>query len=453
MSTRPSIQIRIPTHLAAGLKEAVKPVARRESVAFALVSHTNTDRGTVVLVRKIMSLPADAYLATSAHGAKWRGGSMLPILNEAISANLGIVLFHVHQPDGVVELSDDDRRSASELLPVFQNLIPGRPHGSAVFSRDDIAGLMLLPNADEIREQVSMRWVGKVLRDVPNRVAGGQQDFDQEVYDRQMLLIGGKGQVLLKATTIGVVGLGGGGSHAVQQLAHLGAGKIIGVDGDRAAKSNRHRLIGMQWLDAVVRRFKTKIMARMVKRINRSVQFEGIPYPIPDRRAIDVLKQADIIIGCVDTLHARADLQSFAWRYLIPYIDVGLLIVPASETHPEVSVGGNIATFVPGGYCGWCIGLISKQKLDAETGGRPRSYLQGGAAQAQVVSLNGLLASQAVSEALQLITGFAPSDREDSFKKFDGVEGTLTKWIVKRNAKCPECQNVLGAGDIIWQKS
>jgi molybdopterin-synthase adenylyltransferase len=453
MTPHSNVQIRIPANVGDELKEAVKPVGHRESIAFALVSHAQTGLGTIVLVRKIISLPAEAYMPTSSHGAKWRGAAMLPILNEALSANLGIVLFHIHQERGAVELSPDDRRSAQELLPIFQNLVPARPHGSVVFSTDHVAGLMLLPNGNGLHEEVRLRWVGKVIVDTPGRMPSGTEVRHPETYHRQMLLIGSKGQSLLKGATVGVVGLGGGGSHTVQQLAHAGAGKIIGVDHDRATESNRHRLIGIQRLDVLLRRRKTKIMARMVRRINRGVSFEGVPYALPDQRAIDALKEADLIIGCVDTLHARADLHNLAWRYLIPYVDIGLLIVPGAAGAHDIRIGGNVAAFIPGAFCAWCVGLLSQEKLDAETGGRPRSYLEGAEDQAQVVSFNGLLASQAVSEVLQLIIGFVPQDTEDSIKKFDGIEGTLTKWIVNRQASCGECRDVLAAGDLVWQSA
>jgi hypothetical protein len=191
----------------------------------------------------------------------------------------------------------------------------------------------------------------------------------------------------------------------------------------------------------------------MVRRIGTKAVFQGVPYALPDQRAIDALKGADIIVGCVDNLHARADLQNLAWRYLIPYVDIGLLIVPPDLGKGDARIGGNVAPFIPGAACAWCVGLLSQGKLDQETGGRPRSYLEGMQAQAQVVNFNGLLASQAVSEVLQLLTGFAPPDVEDSIKKFDGIDGTLTKWVVKRNPNCSECQNTLGAGDLVWQSS
>jgi hypothetical protein len=453
MTSHADVQIRIPVNIADDLKEAVRPVGHRESIVFALASHAQTRAGTIVLVRKIIPLPANEYVPTSAHGAKWRGAAMLPILNEALSANMGIFLFHVHQPRGLVGLSSDDRHSAEELLPIFENLVPSRPHGSIVFSADHVAGLMVRPNGNELHDKVSLRWLGKVIVDTSGDAPSESEDRHPETYHRQMLLIGSKGQTRLKDATIGVVGLGGGGSHVVQQLAHAGVGKIIGVDHDRATESNRHRLIGIQRLDVLFRRHKTKIMARMVRRIGTNTVFQGVPYALPDQRAIDALKEADIVIGCLDTLYARADLHNLAWRYLIPYVDIGLLIVPATKGEGDARIGGNVATLIPGAPCAWCAGFLSQDKLDKETGGRPRSYLVGAQAQAQVVSFNGLLASQAVSEVLQLVTGFAAPDAEDTIKKYDGVEGTLSKWIVKRNPGCAECQNTLAAGDIVWQSS
>lgn len=452
MMPQPVIQIRVPASVAEDLKKAVKSVGHRESVAFALVTHFRTRRNTVILVRKIVSLEDDAYVQTTRHGAKWRGGAMLPILNQALAGNFGIVLFHVHQPRGPVELSLDDRRSARELLPVFQNLVPGRPHGSVVFSQDHVAGVIAVPDSDAIQEGLSLRWLGKVIVDLPSGTVPQIDETHPETYHRQILLLGSKGQSRLKGATVLVAGLSGGGSHAVQQLAYAGVGRIIGVDDDRASESNRHRLIGIEWFDVLFRRLKTKIAKRVVRRINRNIVFEEIPYAFPHQRAIDALKEADVVIGCVDTVHARDDLQKLASRFLVHYVDVGLLIVPAADGRSQLAIGGNVGTFIPGGPCAWCTGLVSQEKLDRETGARPRSYLQGADAQAQVVSFNGVLASQAVTEVLQLLTGFAPIEVDYSIKKYNGVEGTFMNWVVKRSPSCPVCGQMLGAGDLIWRK-
>jgi hypothetical protein len=61
-----------------------------------------------------------------------------------------------------------------------------------------------------------------------------------------------------------------------------------------------------------------------------------------------------------------------------------------------------------------------------------------------------LLASQAATDALQIVTGFAQPDADDYIRKFDGVEGTLTKWTVKRRPSCTACAEILAAGDVLW---
>jgi hypothetical protein len=210
-------------------------------------------------------------------------------------------------------------------------------------------------------------------------------------------------------------------------------------------------VIGLTWLDALLHRPKTRIMARLVRRINRGVRFTGIPRMIPQQAALDAIKEADIVVGCLDNYHSRADLQDLCARYMIPYVDVGLLIRPVGEAGAGITIGGNVITAIPGRFCQWCIGFLSQERLDAETGGRPRSYFEGAGGEAQVVSMNGLLASAAVSEVLQLITGFAPVGEEMAIKKYNGLSGTLEEWVVKPKELCPVCKDTLGAGDPIWK--
>ena len=44
--------------------------------------------------------------------------------------------------------------------------------------------------------------------------------------------LGPNGDAVLANATIGIVGLGGGGSHVSQQSAHLGIGRFVPVDHD-----------------------------------------------------------------------------------------------------------------------------------------------------------------------------------------------------------------------------
>lgn len=452
MRTLGLTEIRVPLHLIEPLESAIAFRRGRESAVFCLASHARLRNKTLLLVRKVIPLHEDAYVPSSTHGAKWMGRAMLPILNEALAGDFGIVLFHTHPHTGQVSLSEDDHGSARGLLPLFQNLIPARPHASVVFGKTHVAGVVLLPDRTGFVDAVKLRRLGKVITDLTNSEDVPVSHDDADIYHRQALLTGSAGEKSIRRARISVVGLSGGGSHVVQQLAHIGVGEIIGVDGDRVDGSNRSRLVGLTALDVLLRRRKTHVMARLTRKINRRVKFTGVPYFLPRQEAIDALKESDILIGCVDSYHARADLQELAWRYMIPYIDLGLLIRPL-DNGSGVTIGGHVMTLTPGGFCQWCIDALTDKKLLLETGGRTRSYFEGTDKQAQVVGMNGVLASQAVNEVLQLLTGFAPVDEKMSFKKFDGLEGTLEKWGVKKRGVCEKCNAMLGAGDVVWRST
>jgi molybdopterin/thiamine biosynthesis adenylyltransferase len=446
------LQLRIPAGLSTSLRDAIeRPSPMGESVVFGLIASAETESRSLLLLREVVVLAESDYIADRRHGAKWSGRSMLPMLNRALEKRLGVLILHSHGSSDPVSLSDDDLHSARNLLPRFQNLMPGRPHGSIVFGHSTAAGLILTTSG--YSSSLTVRLTEPILQEIDGGLESVPRAIQPDVMrHRQRLLIGGAGDEALRRATVVVVGLSGGGSHVVQQLAHLGVGNLIGIDADRADETNRGRLIGMTRLDAILKRRKTAIARRNVRRIDRRIHFTSVTANVPEEAAIAALKRADIIVSCVDSLHSRADIHELALRYLIPHIDIGLLIRPIKEGG-GISIGGQVITAIPGRFCLWCCGLLSHQKLLAETGGRPRTYFEGTDKQAQVVSMNGVLASQAVSEVLQILTGFAPVDLEEKcFKKYDGLSGTLMEWEVKPNPACSMCRAVLGSGDPVWDE-
>lgn len=442
------VEVRIPAHLVKPLQDAMLPRNGRESAVFALASHTAWGNKILVLVRSIHTLSEEAYVSTAAHGAKWQGRAMVPLLNTALAGQYGIVLFHLHGEAGSVRLSRDDRDSARQLLATFHNIVSGRTHASVVIGLETASALVSLPQTGRLIEgALKVRLLGPVIKDLT--VLTGTKA--QPIHHRQQLLIGSDGQRRLATLGVGVVGLSGGGGHIVQQLTHAGVGRIVGIDCDRAEASNRGRVIGLRRWQAFLRRPKVDVMSRMVRGINGKVEFERVPYNIPDQRAIEAVKGCDVIVGAVDNYQARADLQDLSSRYLIPYVDIGLLIQSTDTKGDQATIGGHVITSVPGLRCLWCCGCLTQDRLDAETAGRPRSYFEGTREQAQVVSLNGVLASQAVNEVLQLVTGYAPERADATFLKYDGLEGTLNRWKV--SGTCEKCMREVGCGDPVWRRA
>lgn len=450
MSRPLPVEIRVPAHLVTPLREGIAWTQTRESVVFGLVSHTDLRDRQLLLIQELVTLPEEAYLESREHGARWSGAAMIPMLNQALNRSCGVVAFHGHPHPGVVSFSGDDRRTADRLLPTFQTVVPDRPHGFAVIGDDHAAGLVLPVDGKRYAPVEKVRLLGQVLTDLPDGKGRTNSYQEDESFHRQALLTGGAGEVKLRRIKVAVVGLSGGGSHVVQQLTLMGPAEIIGIDPGRAKQSHRARVIGLEPEDVTRHRRKIEIMQRLVRRITRKVGFTGVGVAIPSQAAIDAMKEADIVVGCVDNYHARADTQELCSRYLIPYVDIGLLIRPL-EGATGMTIGGNVITAIPGRFCLWCVGFLTQERLDAETGGRPRSYFEGSDGQAQVVSMNGLLASQAANEVLQLVAGFAPVTDDWLIKKYDGLAGTLQDWTVKKSNGCPKCRASLGTGDLVWR--
>ena len=142
------------------------------------------------------------------------------------------------------------------------------------------------------------------------------------------------------------------------------------------------------------------------------------------------------MVGCVNNYHARADLNEIALRYCIPYVDIGLRLRTDSADQ-LTGVPGQRTTVLPGGACMWCTEFLTDVKLKDETGGLGRSYLEGpNDRDAFVSSFNGVLASEAATEVLRLLTGVGGG--RDMRLQYDGLEGTLQPLFVKsRFRNCP----------------
>ena len=127
---------------------------------------------------------------------------------------------------------------------------------------------------------------------------------------------------VLAEATVGLVGLGGGGSHIAQQAGHAGIGGYVLVDPDVIDEGNTNRLIGGTLVDVRSKLAKTAIAARIIRSLNPRARITEIRKSWHE--ATDTLKACDIIIGAVNSFREREQLERLARRYMIPYIDIGM---------------------------------------------------------------------------------------------------------------------------------
>jgi molybdopterin/thiamine biosynthesis adenylyltransferase len=222
--------------------------------------------------------------------------------------------------------------------------------------------------------------------------------------------LGHKSDKTLAALNVGIVGLGGGGSHIVQQLAHVGVGHFVIVDPDRIEDSNLNRLVGGTEADVRNSELKVRIAARVIRGVNPRATI--VPISKRWQEAAHALRDCDVIFGCVDSFAARDELERAARRSLTPYIDLGMDVHAVGS---RFLITGQVGLSMPGEVCLHCMNVLRPDLLAAEAarygeaGGKP-----------QVVWPNGVLASMAVGLMMQLVTPW--HDEHDQFVllEYDG---------------------------------
>lgn len=222
----------------------------------------------------------------------------------------------------------------------------------------------------------------------------------------------------LAETRVAIVGLGGGGSHMAQQLAHVGVGSFRLIDPQEIEASNLNRLVGATQADVDAKRPKVEILRRLVRSIrpDASVEIAQQTWQEADR----LIRDAHILFGCVDGYQQRDFLESAARRYALPYIDIGMDVTEVAAGH--YALAGQVIVSRPGSPCMRCLGFLTPERLAREED----DYGDAGI-NPQVVWANGTLASLAVGEFIKMRTPWLPTDEPYVWLEFDGNSQTVSK--------------------------
>ncbi|AXK81539.1 ThiF family adenylyltransferase [Pseudolabrys taiwanensis] len=248
--------------------------------------------------------------------------------------------------------------------------------------------------------------------------------------DRQSFL-GPESDAILGAATIGIVGLGGGGSHIAQQAAHMGIGGYVNADPDIIEDTNTNRLIGGTLADVDDKLPKVDIAQRLIRGLQPDARI--VSAPADWHGSTDDLKLCDVIVGAVDSFKEREQLERFARRHLIPYIDIGMDVHEIGKKAYLVS--GQVILSMPGCPCLRCCGFITDERLEQEA-----QHYGAAGSRPQVVWSNGVLASTAVGLLTQLLTPWFANPPRFVYLDYDGNKGTITRnprMELLKNHICP----------------
>jgi molybdopterin/thiamine biosynthesis adenylyltransferase len=272
-----------------------------------------------------------------------------------------------------------------------------------------------------------------------------------DIFDRQVRAFGNEGQQLLRNLRVGVVGCGGTGSAVLEQLTRLGVGALTFIDYDTVTETNITRIYGSTRDD--VDRPKVDVLHDHLASVGLDTSLRRINGDITRRNIMEQLRDCDVIFACTDDDGGRGILSRLAYWYLMPVIDMGVVI---ASTHGKVSaVFGRITTATPGEPCLLCRGEFdptrAREQQYSESERRAlieEGYARGLAERAPaVIAYTTTVASHAVADLLQRIFGFGdPAIPSKQLLGISDREIRRQKGRARDGCYCTQPSN-LGRGD------
>ncbi len=267
-------------------------------------------------------------------------------------------------------------------------------------------------------------------------------------YDRNIKLFGQEGQRVLQRLKVVIVGVGGIGMHVVQQLVYLGVGNIALIDSENLDETNLNRYVGARPSDVGIP--KVIIGQRIINQLSPDTAVQTVHDTLVSQSAFTRIKDSDYVFGCLDSDGARLILNELCLAYELPYFDLATEIDPG----PPIVFGGRVCFVFNGSGCLYCMDIMditeATKELQEPNTRKDQQILYGidqnslGGAGPAVVSINGLIASLAVTEFMTSATGLQSAH---NLRNYRGNDSLITRGEVKNVTDCYYCNNVKGQGD------
>lgn len=432
------IELRISGSVVKELRNMLGP-EEACAVLFAEPAVSPSGRMLLIARRCLPAQPGD-YVHRHELGAELNPVMIARVAKEARTAKQALVFLHTHPGEAPPHFSTTDDAGEKPLAAFLRMRGQNESHLAIVLSSGGLRARVL--GSDE---EVSVVSVGERRRVEFAPIQ--QAAVNDQRHDRQVRAFGDLGQKALRDLSVAIVGLGGTGSIAAQQLAHLGVRRFLLIDPDVLDETNLNRVVGSTQGD--VGRRKADVAADGIRAIDASCEVKVSFGNVVHEKVARLLVDADIILGCTDSHGSRSVMQQVAFQYFIPCIDIGSTIVAANGELK--SVYGRIQLLGPDHACLWCSSLLDaeqvRQDLMSDVERRADPYISGVRVPAPaVISLNGSVVSLAVTMLLGMVTEAPIGGR---YLLYNALTPSLRTVRAKAQPNCFICsqRGALGRGD------
>ena len=389
-------------------------------------------RLTRIVVREYQLLDDSEYQSRTNISAQIQPDVVAAATKKARQSGATLIFAHSH-PFPLNQFSKTDDAGEKVLAEFLSSRMPGTMHATLLVTPEvTIARVLGTGQALVVMGAGSkLVWGGVVV-----------EGNSHQEYDRQVRAFGEIGQQQLRTMRVGIVGLGGTGSVVLEQLTHLGVSDFLLIDADVVERTNLNRLVGAT--EADISKPKVEVAAANAKRINSKARVETVCDSVLLAQVAEQLADVDFMFACTDSHGSRAVLNQLAYQYLIPAIDMGVVIVAPDAKIQNIA--GRTQMLAPGLGCLVCGNLLNPEKVrvdlltDFERAADP--YINGVNEPAPaVISLNATMASMAVTMFLSAAIGIPSRPR---FINYDGITGKARPAEVSRHPKCIICSFARG---------
>ena len=147
----------------------------------------------------------------------------------------------------------------------------------------------------------------------------------------------------VSAAHVMVVGCGALGNEVLKNLVLMGVTHIVVVDFDIVEMGNLTRSVLFSKSDAERKRLKVEVVAERLQQMNDAVEVTAICGDIAYDVGLGLIRQMNVVIGCVDSRWARFCINRLCMRAGIPWVDGGI-----------DGLEGTVRVFAPGKNCYAC---------------------------------------------------------------------------------------------------
>lgn len=417
----------------------------QEQAAFLFCKRRTIDDRSVFTPVEMALLEPDDFAAQQDDYLELTDACRIRLIKRAHSLGASLVELHSHPRSQKISFSRSDRIGLQETVSHMRWRLKNCPYIAVVVGPCGFDALVWTDQSTVPGPLAGIR-VGTALYEPTNASLDGWGILDDR-FDRNQRLFGKEGQRRLRCTRVAVVGVGGLGTHVVQQLTLLGVGSLFLIDHEEVSQSNRNRYVGVWHGDPIPGSSKADLGRRLANLIDPSIGVSVIRGKFPSPPALTALLQADYVFGCVDSDGVRFVLNEACLAYRKPLFDL------ASDV-PEPGCYGGRVCFIEDNGCLQCRDVLDanevRQFLSPPSARENEKAVYGIDRRAldevgpSVVSVNGVVASLGVTEFMAAVTGIREPHPHLEYR---GDHGTVNRRRQLPERDCYCCNCVKGQGD------